>query len=151
MPQEPLVPLVEEATIGALHRSSRNLRELRPVNLLQGVLQCRSIERVEDRLLDPHSVVRSDAKQVGVKRPVMDLAQCEPVTDRGAPTFGVRLDMRRVEQLLEWKSADRASSLVRMDDSCPKDRLMKPALGGGEVVPPLDLLIETDPDSTNNL
>ena len=109
MPQEPLVSLVEEATIGALHGSSRNLRELRPVNLLQGVLQCRSIERVEDRLLDPHAIVGSDAKHVGVKRPVMDLAQCEPVTDRGAPALGVRLDVRRVKQLLEWKSANRAS------------------------------------------
>ena len=117
MSQEPLVPLVEEITIGALHRSSRDLRKLRPVNLLQSVLQSRTIEGLEDRILDPYSIVGTDAEQVGVKRSVMDLAQREPIADCGTPAFGVRLDVRRVEQLFEWKSANRASSLVRMDDS----------------------------------
>jgi hypothetical protein len=112
VPQEPLVPLVEEATIGTLHRSSRDLRKLRPVNLLQSVLQSGTIEGLEDRILDPCAIVGTDAKQVGVKRSVMDLAQREPIADCGTPAHQHARTKPREDRLAKRELIDHTRSFA---------------------------------------
>lgn len=114
----------EPIAVGTIDRSNW-LQDARAVEMLDAVLEHRSVDLVQQPIVDVHDAVRVDAEKVAVVREVMDGAESEAV-DHGGTTERVAVfdDVRGLQQRSLLQRADRAARSIRLQDGPLKPVLM---------------------------
>ena len=61
--------------------------QLLPMNTLERMKKCWTIVLTQDIVTDLNNIVRSDAKNIGIERAVVDGTHCDAVRDDGLATI----------------------------------------------------------------
>ena len=79
--------------------------QLLPMYALERMKKCWPVVLTQDIVANLNNVVRSDAKNIGIERAVMDRTHCDAVRDDGLATICILFDMCGIQELAVSKSA----------------------------------------------
>ena len=126
--------LLEARSVGLVRRPPGQVNGL-PVNLLKANNEHRAVRLSKNRLSDLDHVVRSNCEEEAVEGRMVELAECQAITDnRIALEVAIWRDMGGVEELVMPELAESTTIVVGPDHPLAKRHLMQPPTeGGGDV------------------